>query len=453
MDDTPSFHLVARTGHPDFLDFPWDRPLARWDDPRIVDYAKGVSRHVVRFVTEGGRAYALKETSLALAEREYGMLRRLNEEPLPAVEAVGVVSERLGADGERLDSVLITQHLEFSLPYRMLFSGRGVPDLRRRLIDALAVLLVRLHLAGFFWGDCSLSNVLFRRDAGALAAYLVDAETGEWHPALSDGQRLHDLTIATENVAGELLDLCSASRLPSDVDPLETADELGRRYTDLWDELTREEVIQPGERHRIEARLRRLNELGFDVEEFELVRTADGQEVRVVARVLEEGHHARRLRDLTGIEVQENQARRLLNDIAEYRAWLAGREGREVPDAVAAYRWLSEVYEPALNRVPADLRAKLHPAELFHEILEHRWYLAEQRGGDVDTLEAVDDYVENELRNRADEHTVLAIGLEDLEDAADLAGTVDLDDAGDGGDAPAIGPPSWPSTGADPDAG
>lgn len=402
-----AFHLVARTGHPDFLDFPWEQPLDEWEDSRLVDYDMGVSRHVVRFVAEGGRAYAVKETSLALAEREYRMLRALADEHLPAVEAVGVVSARFDRDREPLDAALITQQLEFSLPYRTLFTGRGVPDLRRRLIDALAVLLVRLHLDGFFWGDCSLSNVLFRRDAGALSAYLVDAETSERHPKLSDGQRLHDLDIAIENVAGELLDLCSASRLPSDVDPLQTATDLERRYTELWQELTREEVVGEGERHRIEARLRRLNELGFDVDELEVNRTADGRELRVVARVLEEGHHARRLESLTGLAVQENQARRLLNDIAEHRAWLNVTEGHDVPDAVAAYRWLSEVYEPAVGSVPAELRGKLHPAELFHEILEHRWYMAEERGEDVETTEAVDDYVESELRHRTDEHTVL----------------------------------------------
>jgi Domain of unknown function (DUF4032)/Lipopolysaccharide kinase (Kdo/WaaP) family len=405
----PSFNLLARTGHPDFLDFPWDAPLAEWDDPRLVDYAKGVSRHVVRFVTEGGRVYALKETTLALAQREYRLLRALADEGLPVVEAVGVVSARSSADGRPLDAVLITRHLEFSLPYRTLFAGRGVPDLRGRLIDALAVLLVRLHLAGFFWGDCSLSNVLFVRDAGALSAYLVDAETGEQHPALSDGQRAHELAIATENMAGELLDLGASRSLPSDVDPLEAPAELEQRYEALWGELTREEVVGPGERHRIDGRLRRLNELGFDVEEFELVRTADGNEVRIVARVLEEGHHSRRLAALTGIQVQENQARRLLNDVAEYRAWLQHREGHEVPDAVAAYRWLTRVYEPALTRVPDELSAKLHPAELFHEILEHRWYLGEERQGDVDLLDAVDDYVDSELRMRTDEHAVLGL--------------------------------------------
>jgi hypothetical protein len=406
-----AFHLVARTGHPDFLDFPWHQPLASWRDPRLVDYAKGVSRHVVRFVRAEGRAYALKETSLALAEREYAMLRRLAEEKLPVVEAVGVVRGRTDPGGDPLDAVLITRHLEFSLPYRVLFAGRGVPDLRSRLIDALAVLLVRLHLDGFFWGDCSLSNVLFRRDAGALSAYLVDAETTERHPRLSSGQRDHDIVIATENVAGELLDLGSASRLPSDVDPLETADELARRYRDLWDELTRVEVVRPGERHRVDDRLRRLNELGFDVEEVEIERTPGpgGGDVRVVARVLEEGHHSRRLAELTGLRVQENQARRLLNDIDGYRAWLRRAGGPEVPDAVAAYRWLSEVFEPALTRVPDDLRAKLAPAELFHEILEHRWYLGEQRGEDVDTLDAVDDYVRQVLADRTGEMTLIEV--------------------------------------------
>jgi hypothetical protein len=321
------------------------------------------------------------------------------------------VRGRTDPGGDALDAVLITRHLEFSLPYRVLFAGRGVPDLRSRLIDALAVLLVRLHLDGFFWGDCSLSNVLFRRDAGALSAYLVDAETTERHPRLSSGQRDHDIVIATENVAGELLDLGSASRLPSDVDPLETADELARRYRDLWDELTRVEVVRPGERHRIDDRLRRLNELGFDVEEVEIERTPGpgGGDVRVVARVLEEGHHSRRLAELTGLRVQENQARRLLNDIDGYRAWLRRAGGPEVPDAVAAYRWLSEVFEPALTRVPDDLRAKLAPAELFHEILEHRWYLGEQRGEDVDTLDAVDDYVRQVLADRTGEMTVIEV--------------------------------------------
>src|SRR5437899_9018824 len=181
--------MVARTGHPTFLDLPWDQPLEEWDDPHIVEISRGISRHVVRFVEYDGRLYALKELPRRFAEREYRRLRRLAEESIPVVDVVGLVAGRTSATGEELEAVLITKHLEYSLPYRSLFTGHGVPGLRHHLLDALAQLLVRLHLAGFFWGDCSLSNTLFRRDAGALAAYLVDAETGEHHGELTTGQR------------------------------------------------------------------------------------------------------------------------------------------------------------------------------------------------------------------------------------------------------------------------
>ena len=238
---------------------------------------------------------------------------------MPVVEAVGVVTRSPDEDGHEPEAVLITRHLDFSLPYRSLFSGPGVPDLRNSLLDALAELLVRIHLAGFFWGDCSLSNTLFRRDAGTLSAYLVDAETGELHPQLSAGQRAHDLQVAEENVAGELLDLeAAAVGLPSGLDPLETAAEVPRRYEALWSELTREDVFGPDETYRIDDRLRRLNELGFDVEEVQLVGDAGGRSLRLNPQVVEPGHHRRRLHTLTGLYVQENQARRLLNDLATY---------------------------------------------------------------------------------------------------------------------------------------
>ena len=145
---------------------------------------------------------------------------------MPVVDAVGVVTDRVTASGDELEAVLITRHLDYSLPFRTLFARGSVPDLRRRLLDAGAELLVRLHLGGFFWGDCSLSNTLFRRDAGALAAYLVDAETGELHPSLSDGQRGHDLLIAEENVAGELADVEAELGREGELAPEETAAEL-----------------------------------------------------------------------------------------------------------------------------------------------------------------------------------------------------------------------------------
>ena len=411
-----TFQLVARRGHPDFLDLPWDEPLATWGSDRLVDVAQGISRHVVRFVTYDGAVYAVKESSQTLADREYRLLRALAEADLPVVEAVGVVHGREGPDGAPLDAALITRHLAFSLPYRYLFSGRGVADLRSRLLDALAVLLVRLHLEGFWWGDCSLSNTLFRRDAGALSAHLVDAETGELRESLSEGQRLHDLAIATENVAGEIMDLAAASRLPSDVDPAETVAELERRYLGLWHELTRDEEFGAGELYRVDRRIERLNGMGFDVEELELVSTAGGDRLRLHPRVVELGHHSRRLRQVTGLEVQENQARRLLNDILGYRAHLERESGAVVPEPVAAYRWLTEVYEPITAAIPGDQRSKLELAETFHEVLEHRWFLSEAAGADVGTEAALRSYLESVLRYVPDEARLLPTPFEIAEE-------------------------------------
>jgi len=396
------FQLVARTGHPDFLDLPWEQPLEEWQVDRFVELVRGISRHVVRFVEYDEGVYALKELPSRLAHREYGLLRRLNAEGMPAVLAVGVV------DRPELDAILITRHLDFSLPYRALFSRRPVTDLRRNLLRAQAELLVRLHLAGFFWGDCSLSNTLFRRDAGALSAYLVDAETGELHPDLSEGQRMHDVAIAEENMVGELLDVeAELGDLPEDVDPFETAAGMVATYEALWTELTREEVFGPDERWRIHQRLQKLNELGFDVDELELAGQDGEYRLRLAPQVVEPGHHRRRLEHLTGLWTEENQARRLLNDIAGYGAALEEKEGRSLPESLAAHRWREEVFEPTLLHVPRDLRGKLEPAELFHQILEHRWYLSEGEGKDVGLEEAAASYVGDVLSGVQTERIIL----------------------------------------------
>src|SRR6266498_2385466 len=199
--------ITAIPDDPALLDLPWATGLEHWPADQLVALPRGISRHVVRFVRISGQVYAIKEVPHRLAQREFELLRRLERRDVPAVEAVGVITGRETPDGEPLETALITRHLQFSLRYRALFSKTLRPDTANRLLDALAVLLVRLHLTGFAWGDCSLSNTLFRRDAGAFAAYLVDAETGELHQDISDGQRAHDLYTAEINLFGELLDL------------------------------------------------------------------------------------------------------------------------------------------------------------------------------------------------------------------------------------------------------
>jgi hypothetical protein len=382
------------------LTLPWSEPLAEWKDERLIEIRqRGISRHVVRFVYDDGVLYALKELSERLARREYRLLRALGEVNIPAVEVVGIAVDLDEAnpepDGE---AILVTKFLDYSTTYRAVFSNpRGMQPVDG-LLDALVELLVRLHLAGFFWGDCSLSNTLFRYDAGTLEAYLVDAETSEKHPALTDGQRRYDVELATERVGGELLDLQAGELLPADVDPVEVADQLGRRYESLWQELTREEILRPEEqRYKIAERLQRLNELGFDVDEVELISAGHGNKLRLRTRVAESGRASRQLFLWTGIDAGENQARRLLNDIAGFRAYLEQKRGRPVSDVVAANRWLEEVYDPVIAAIPESLRGRLPPAEIFHEVLEHRWYMSEQAGRDVGTTAATRAYVKEVL--------------------------------------------------------
>ena len=383
------------------LTLPWSVPLAQWRDDRLVEIRqRGISRHVVRFIYDDGTLYALKELSERLARREYRLLRAMAGLNIPAVEAIGIAVDLGEAEPrqQESDAILVTKFLSYATTYRAVFSHPRGMTATDGLLDALVELLVRLHLSGFFWGDCSLSNALFRHDAGKLEAYLVDAETSEQHPALTDGQRQWDIDLATERIFGELLDLQAGDLLPAEVDPLEISDQLRQRYESLWQELNREEILKPEEqRYKIAERLHRLNELGFDAEEVELISTGDGNKLRLKTRVAEAGHDSRKLFLRTGIDAGEHQARRLLNDMAGFRAWLEQKQGRPVSEVVAANRWLEEVYDPVIAAIPEDLRGRLPPAEIFHEILEHRWYMSEAAGRDVGTTAAARDYVKKVL--------------------------------------------------------
>jgi deoxyribose-phosphate aldolase len=228
-----------------------------------------------------------------------------------------------------------------------------------------------------------------------MMAYLVDAETTERHATIGDRMRAHDVDIAVENVAGGLYELIASGRITDEIDPVAIAESLRVRYQELWSELTRVDTIDLDDRWRIEQRVRRINQLGFDVEELSINR--DGRTLSVKPALIEEGHHARDLRARTGLDVQENQARRLLSDIDQFRAWLERQEDRSIPRAVATARWLAEVYEPIVETIPDELRSRLEPAEVFHQLLEHRYLLAERRGEDVTNQEALDDYLDSVL--------------------------------------------------------
>ena len=403
---------------------------ATWPEDLLANLPRGISRHVVRFVHVGDEVYAMKEITRQVAEREYEILRRLQKLELPTVTPIAVVTGRHDRNGEPLEAILVTRHLKFSLPYRALFARNLQPDTAERLIDALAVLLVRLHLAGFYWGDVSLSNVLFLRDADAFSAFLVDAETGDLQVQLTDGQREYDIDLARTNIIGELMDLASGRLLPSDVDEIEVGNRLVDRYHSLWSALTDTDKFGPDEMWKIEQRVNKLNDLGFDVDELEMKTAEDGKRVLVRPRVVDAGYASRKLLRLTGLDVQENQARRLLNDLDAYRAstW---REGEELE--IVATDWMREVYEPTVRMIPREYRSQIEPAQFFHEVLDHRWFLAEKAGHDVPMGEAVESYIQSVLPNyKLDDKAVNELNAEAdsgvVDDEANYEKPIDDDD-------------------------
>jgi len=416
-----SLEITAANVDPALLDLPWELPLEQWPRDILAALPRGLSRHVVRFVNLSERVIAVKEIGPTVAHREYELLRDLSRLDAPSVLPTAVVTGRRDRWGEELNAVLVTEHLQFSLPYRALFRSHMRAETATRLIDALAVLLVRLHLLGFYWGDVSLSNTLFRRDAGAFSAYLVDAETGELHPTLTDGQRDYDVDLARTNIIGELMDLQAGDYFPEEADPIKVGDRIRSRYEDLWRELTAPESIETGQRWRVAARIERLNELGFNVGELQMVSDLDGTRLTIRPKVVDSGHYHRQIMRLTGMDVGEKQAQRMLNDLETYRA-MTGRAGQ--PIEIVAHEWMRDVFEPVIEAVPPALARKLEPAQIFHEFLEHRWFLAQGAGHDLPQQQVIDSYVHTVLPEKRDEAILLDPGVQDTAEMP----AVDLDD-------------------------
>jgi hypothetical protein len=312
---------------------------------------------------------------------------------------VAVVEGRVDANGEELPCAIVTRFLPYSLPYRVLLSGAVTAQEITTMASALALLLVRLHLLGFWWGDCSLSNTLFRRDAEGFAAYLVDAETGEFQKTLSDGQREHDLDIVHFNVAAELEDLALSGVLYPGMEPVRASDAVIRRYRRIWAALKERQLLDPKDRHAVERAMRQLHDLGFAVEEVAITIDGDTQMISFQPKLVAAGYHSQRLRDLTGLETEELQAKRLLASFDRYNA-RENKLGLSINEM--AKKWIAEVFEPVISRVPDDMRGRVERAQMFHEILENRWYLSEKAGYDVGLEEATDNYCAEILPMRRD---------------------------------------------------
>lgn len=382
---------------------PWDQPLESWPEDPSLTAQRGISRHIVRLVRStpepDSEIYAVKETVEEFAIREYEALKELGLRGAPSVSQIAVVNGRLDADGNELPCAIVTRFLPFSLPYRVVLSGSVTQHEITNMANALAHLLVRLHLLGFWWGDCSLSNTLFRRDADGFAAYLVDAETGEFQKHLSNGQREHDLDLARFNVAAELEDLKLAGVLFPDLDPLRASESVITRYRKIWKALSEPQILPTNDRHAVEKAMRSLQDIGFAVEEVDIKLAGDQSTLTFTPKLVAPNYHSLRLKELMGLETEEFQAKRILASFDRFRS----REIEKTPDkSEAAQRWLDEVFYKVVDSVPSELKGRVEDAQLFHEVLEHRWYLGEKSGHDLGLDFATSEYIAQVLPSRMD---------------------------------------------------
>ncbi len=394
-----NFSPVILPTDPDFSDLLWSLPFAEWSnkEPRLGEVQHGVSRHPVVFINYGGSLYVLKELPEGTAQIEYEILAQMQQSNLPTVKPVGYGQL---TRGDKQYSILFTRYLEASIPFRSLFVGNIIDRHQSHLLDAISGLLVQLHANGYYWGDCSLSNILFRYDAGALQAYLVDAETAEYHsPQLPPVLRYHDLEIMQENISGELTQLQTDNILSLSYPTQETGPYILQRYRELWEEITRETIINQNDLFRVQERVRALNALGFSVRDVEIKKADQGNILKFRVFVSDRNFHRNQLMEITGLSAEERQAQQIINEINELKVKLSQAGNPDISIEAVAYHWLEHIYKPIVDQLkpmlsnPNSPKYESDPLEAYCQILEHKWYMSERAQHDVGHQAAVEDFI------------------------------------------------------------
>ena len=399
-----ALQLLAAPSDPALLDLPWGTPLEDWPPDQLVALPRGLSRHVVRFVRLGEAVYAVKEIAENAALREYGLLRQLERREMPAVEAVAVVSGRVD-----------DRAIRWTRPSSPGTCSSRCPTARcspRRCAatrpTGCSTPSPRCSCGCTPPGSTGATARSPTRCSGATP--VRSRRTSSMPRPASCTARCRTVSVGTTSSwpAPTSPVSCSTWKPAASCTPRSTRS----RPRTWWPRATAtcgrscsgSETFDTGERYRIDQRIRRLNELGFDVAELNIVTDIDGRTVQLEPKVVDAGHHSRRLLRLTGLDVEENQARRLLNDLDAYRA---AKDVQGESEEIVAHRWVDDSFEPVVRAVPKDLRGKLEPAEIFHEVLEHRWFLSEREGRDVGLLPAARSYVADVLTHKPDERAVL----------------------------------------------
>jgi hypothetical protein len=352
---------------------PWHKPLLAWkkSEAKFLLVKSGLSRHIIRFVQVQRNTFAIKETSVEAAEREFNAYLHLKKLGVPTLIPVGTVKRNegsmpvetnIGTQVEaRSTGYIITQLLEYSIPNYFLFRRQFQKVNRKRIWDAIIQLFVRIHCKGVFWGDASLSNmmIVFAKQQfpeigirTTLRAVLADAETVEFHQQISEPLRMADIENFLESMAWTEEDMRTGGILP---DPMMTADDqryILERYRDLY-ETEREEQT------------------------FELITNIDVDE-------------------LLGTFQARGQSKALLQHIYEHKWYLSEQKKTEITIEEAARDWYKTVFRPVVKFFAdyniLDDFPDSTAASLYLDIMLHKYYLSEQLGKDVGLTAAFESY-------------------------------------------------------------
>jgi Domain of unknown function (DUF4032) len=402
---TPKFQMGKDDKHR-LKNLPWHIPLEEWPAHEVIPLTirRGESRHPVIFVESEGSRYAIKETTPHMAEREIKNLREIENRGIPVLSAVGTVSvaappllldmhgpgghpQYMSGDRGYTVTRLTPRVIPHSLLFRLPFSRRT----KRRLLGAVAVLLVELHEHGVYWGDPSLANVLIRIDGRRILAIMADAETAELFPEpVSEGLRQQDIASFGESLIWQAEDLRRERDLPEEETLVDDKDfrYFERRYLGL----RREHALVASSPsfntlYQVNRFLEGLNRLGYTL------LTTTGHTLKELEFVTAlPGWYSRRIHELLGIKVPRIYARHFYNLILGHQALMSQQEGRDVSIEEAAQHWYTSYHLPTILLLRKHLTSNQDPMQAYFSIMQHKWKLSRKAGYEVPLDEAAADW-------------------------------------------------------------
>jgi hypothetical protein len=379
---------------------PWHVPLEQWPAFGVIPLSirRGASRHPVLFVESQTTRYAIKETTPRMAEREIRILYEVQRRGIPALSPVGSVivpappvllnergpgnvPEYISGDRGYTVTKLAPRVIPQALLYRIPFTRKN----KQRILAAIAVLLIELHEHGVYWGDPSLANILVRLDGRHIMAIMADAETAElFSGTVSDELREQDIESFGESLLWEAEDLRYAQGLGEEE---QLVDDKDFRYFQQRYRLLRREHQQItssssfSSLFQVERMLETLNKVGYSL--FDM----SGHAIQQFATVMP-GWYQTKIRELLGITVPRQYARRFYNTILGHQAMMSQHEGRDVRLEEAAQHWYTYYHLPTVLLLRRHLSSDQDPMQVYFAIMDYKWKMSMKAGYEIPIDEA-----------------------------------------------------------------